>query len=236
MKLDILAFGAHRDDVEITIGGTLIKMIDLGYKVGVIDLTEGELGTYGSAKLRAKEANYAAKIMKLSIRDNLKLPDARIENNYPNKIKVVKLLRKYQPKIVILPYWKGRHPDHYRTPELVYESCFLSGLKKLKVPGLPHRPFKILYSLAYHNTRPSFIVDISDQFERKLAAIRAYKSQFIELDKNAEIPFSRTDIFESIRITNRYYGMMIQKTYGEPFLMKEMIEFEDISKILVKSI
>ena len=236
-KLDILAIAAHRDDVEITIGGTLIKMSDQGYRVGVLDLTQGEMGSYGTPQSRKKEAAQAADILGLTMRENLQLPDARIENSYANKMKLVKILRQYKPEILILPYWKGRHPDHYTTPKLVYEAAFLSGLKKLSAAGEKHRPRKIVYSMAYYaDERPSFLVDITDVMERKLAAVRAYSSQFLKLKPGQEVPFSKTDIFEAIRSTNRYYGMQIQTQYAEPFLVSEMMQVDDLMKLSGSSI
>lgn len=236
IKLDILAIAAHRDDVEITLGGTLIKMAEKGYKVGVLDLTRGEMGSYGTPAQREKEARKAAQIMGVCLRENLGLPDSKIENTYENRLKIVRFLRKYKPELLILPYWKGRHPDHYKTPELAYEAAFLSGLNKLKAGGEKHRPRKILYSLAYYDEKPSFVVDITEQMDRKLEAIRAYSSQFMNLKSGQEVPFTKTDVFESIRSYNRYFGMMIQKGYGEPYLMKETLEVEDLLALGINSI
>jgi bacillithiol biosynthesis deacetylase BshB1 len=235
-KLDILAVAAHPDDVEITIGGTLIKMAEKGYKVGVLDLTRGEMGSYGTPAQRAKEAQKAAQILGVCLRENLGLPDSRIENTYENRVKLVRILRKYKPEVMILPYWEGRHPDHYKAPDLAYEAAYLSGLKKLKAGGEKHRPRKIIYSLAYYDEKPSFIVDITEQMERKLEAIRAYSSQFVNLKAGQEVPFTKTDVFESVRSYNRHFGMMIQKGYGEPYLMKEIMEVDDLLGLSVKSI
>ncbi|MCX7920246.1 MAG: bacillithiol biosynthesis deacetylase BshB1 [bacterium] len=235
--LDVLAVSAHRDDTEITCGGTLIKMVDKGYTVGIVDLTQGEMGTRGSAKLRAEEAAVAAKIMGVSVRENLELPDARVENSYENKLKLVHLIRRYRPKVVILPYWKGRHPDHYTTPKLAYEACYLSGLKKLDTGAEPHRPFKIIYATMYfQDIRPSFLVDITDQFARKIEAVKAYKSQFEDIRPGEEVPFTRTDVFDVMRIRARHYGLLIQKIYAEPFFVNEQIEIDDIVQMPVRSI
>lgn len=236
-SLDVLAISAHRDDTEITCGGTLIKMVDKKYKVGMVDLTQGEMGTRGSAKLRAEEAAAAAKVMGITVRENLEIPDSRVENTYENKLKVVNLIRKYRPKVVILPYWKGRHPDHYTTPKLAYEACYLSGLKKLETGLEPHRPFKIIYaSMYFQDIRPSFLVDITDQFDRKIEAVKAYKSQFEDIRPGQEVPFSRTDVFEVIKVRARNYGLLIQKMYAEPFLVNELIEIDDIVTMPVRSI
>jgi bacillithiol biosynthesis deacetylase BshB1 len=237
VTLDVLAISAHRDDTEITCGGTLIKMVDKKYKVGMIDLTQGEMGTRGSAKVRAEEAAAAAKVMGITVRENVEIPDSRVENNYENKLKIVNLIRKYRPKVVILPYWKGRHPDHYTTPKLAYEACYLSGLKKLETGGEPHRPFKILYaSMYFQDIRPSFLVDITDQFDRKIEAVKAYKSQFEDIRPGQEVPFTRTDVFEVIRVRARNYGLLIQKMYAEPFLVNELIEIDDVVQMPVQSI
>ncbi|MFB3897551.1 MAG: bacillithiol biosynthesis deacetylase BshB1 [bacterium] len=237
MTLDVMAISAHRDDTEITCGGTLIKMVDMKYKVGMVDLTQGEMGTRGSAKLREEEAAAAAKVMGITVRENVEIPDSRVENTYENKLKVVNIIRKYRPKVVILPYWKGRHPDHYTTPKLAYEACYLSGLKKLETGLEPYRPFKILYaSMYFQDVRPSFLVDITDQFDRKIDAVKAYKSQFEDIRPGQEVPFTRTDVFEVMRVRARNYGLLIQKMYAEPFLVNELIEIDDIVTMPVRSI
>lgn len=235
MKLDVLAVAAHRDDVEITIGGTLIKLAQQGYAVGVLDLTQGEMGSFGSPAIREQEAQASAKILGLVWRNNLNLPDSAITNTRENQLKLVKIYREVRPDILILPYWKGRHPDHTITPKLAYEAAYLSGLRKLEVESEKHRPRKIVYSTAYHDDKPSFVVDISAQMNQKLDALRCYKSQF-ELPPGEEIPFTKTDVFEAVRSTNRFYGMMIQKQYGEPYLINEMMEVDDLTQLTVKSI
>ena len=235
-KLDVLAIGAHRDDVEITCGGTVIKLVDLGYKVGILDLTQGEMGTKGTADQRGKEAQGAAKVMGISVRENLRLPDSNVENTLENKLKLVKIIRKYKPHLVILPYWTQRHPDHLRCSQLGYEACYLSGLAKLKVSGEPHRPFKIIYSSSFFEEKHSFIVDISEQFERKIEAVKCYKSQFGELLKKKKVhPFPR-NVFDFMEIKARQYGYLIGKKYGEAFITKELLEVEDPMKLLVRSI
>src|SRR5580692_12875663 len=176
--LDILALAAHRDDVEQTCGGTLLKMSERGYRTGILDLTQGEMGTRGSASERASEAADAARILKVSWRDALDIPDGRVENTWENRLKVVRVLREQRPRVLILPYWEGRHPDHYTASILGYEAAFLSGLAKVAVSPQPlavskpasdsdaaHRPFKIIYASLYRDVRPTFVVDITDQFE-----------------------------------------------------------------------
>src|SRR5690348_8808294 len=169
--LDILAIAAHRDDVEQTCGGTLLKMAEVGHRTGILDLTQGEMGTRGSAEERAQEAAEAAKILQVSWREALDIPDGRVENTWENRLKVARVIRQTRPRVVILPYWEGRHPDHYMASKLGYEACFLAGLAKLAVSSqpsavsseqpLPHRPFKIIYATLYHDVRPTFVVDIS---------------------------------------------------------------------------
>ncbi len=180
MPLDILALAAHRDDVEQTCAGTLLKMADRGYRTGILDLTQGEMGTRGTAADRASEAADAARILKVSWRDALDIPDGRVENTWENRLKVVRVLREQRPRVLILPYWEGRHPDHYTASILGYEAAFLSGLAKLPLEGSAHRPFKIIYASLYRDVRPTFVVDITDQFETRFQALMAYKSQFTD--------------------------------------------------------
>src|SRR5437660_6595845 len=182
--LDVLAIAAHRDDVEQTCGGTLLKMAERGYRTGILDLTRGEMGTRGSAEDREREAAEAAEILKTSWRGALDIPDGRVENTWENKLKVARVLREQRPRVVIMPYWKGRHPDHYTASTLGYEACFLAGLAKLDVSqtlstqhssfsetlaahSAPHRPFKIVYATLYYDIRPTFVVDITEQFEAR---------------------------------------------------------------------
>src|SRR6201987_1448689 len=200
--LDILAIAAHRDDVEQTCGGTLLKAARRGQRTGILDLTQGELGTRGTAEDRAREADDAAKILGVSWRRALDLPDGRVENTWDNRLKVATVIRETRPRVVILPYWKGRHPDHYTASILGYEACFLAGLAKLDTVEagrirdsrqdagatlLPHRPFKIVYATLYYDIRPTFVVDISDQFEGKFGSILAYQSQFSDQEAGKDL-------------------------------------------------
>src|SRR3954451_19847107 len=182
--LDVLAIAAHRDDVEQTCGGTLLKMASLGHRTGILDLSQGEMGTRGTADDRAREASDAARILKVSYRHALDIPDGRVENTWENRLKIARVIREQRPRVVILPYWKGRHPDHYTCATLGYEACFLAGLTKLKTTPddtLPaHRPFKIIYASLYHDVRPTFVVDITAEFEQRLEALLAYKAQFAD--------------------------------------------------------
>jgi bacillithiol biosynthesis deacetylase BshB1 len=237
MELDILAIAAHPDDVEITCGGTLIKMVEAGYRVGILDLTAGESGTRGSAALREKEARRAAAVLGVVHRDNLNIPDAGVENNRENKLKVAQKLLDLRPHTVILPYWKARHPDHYTTGILGYEACFLAGLAKLPLAGKPHRPFKIIYASRDAPTvRPTFVVDITEQFEKKLKAIFCFASQFSPPKELQNLFPSRADNNVRFRSEARYFGHMIGARYGEPFVTREVSEIGDIVRVPVKSI
>ena len=236
--LDILALAAHRDDVEQTCGGTLLKMAQRGHRTGILDLTQGEMGTRGSAEDRAREAAEAARILCTSWRQALDIPDGRVENTWENRLKVVRVLREQRPRVVILPYWKGRHPDHYTASVLGYEACFLAGLAKLDVEGAtnPHRPFKIIYATLYYDVRPTFVVDITEQFEARLESLMAYKTQFSDQEAGKGIFPARDEIRSRIEAMARFYGMLGGVTYAEPFLQKEVGLVEDLTLIPVKSI
>src|SRR5438309_3799298 len=234
--LDILAIAAHRDDVEQTCGGTLLKMAQRGYRTGILDLTQGEMGTRGTAQERAREAAEAAKNLKVSWRQALDIPDGRVENTWENRLKVARVIREQQPRVVILPYWKGRHPDHYTCSTLGYEACFLAGLAKLDLEGKPHRPFKIVYATLYYDIRPTFVVDISEHFDARLESVYAYKSQFTDQDAGrADFP-PQAEIRERVAAMASYYGMLVGARYAEPFLQKEVGLVEDLMSIPVKSI
>jgi len=250
-SLDILAIAAHRDDVEQTCGGTLLKASQRGQRTGILDLTRGEMGTRGSAEDREREANDAAKILGVSWRRALDIPDGRVENTFENRLKVATAIRETRPQVVILPYWKGRHPDHYTASILGYEACFLAGLSKLDTTEagrlrdsrqdagatlLPHRPFKIVYATLYYDIRPTFVVDISDQFEEKFASILAYKSQFGDQEAGKDIFPAQQEIRSRVESMARFYGMLGGVTYGEPFLQKEVGLVDDLLAIPVKSI
>jgi N-acetylglucosamine malate deacetylase 1 len=256
-SLDILAIAAHRDDVEQTCGGTLLKAAQRGQRTGILDLTKGEMGTRGTAEDRAKEADDAGEILGVSWRRALDIPDGRVENTWENRLKVASAIRETRPRVLILPYWKGRHPDHYTVSVLGYEACFLAGLAKLgttsqsseasetAVQGLPahlpphlppHRPFKIIYATLYYDIRPTFVVDISEQFEGKFASILAYKSQFSDQEAGRDLFPAHDEIRARIDAMARFYGMLGGVTYAEPFLQKEVGLVEDLLTIPVKSI
>jgi bacillithiol biosynthesis deacetylase BshB1 len=255
-SLDILAIAAHRDDVEQTCGGTMLKAAQHGRRTGILDLTQGEMGTRGTAEDRAREAAEAAKILGVQWRRALDIPDGRVENTWENRLKVAGVLRETRPRVVILPYWKGRHPDHYTASVLGYEACFLGGLAKLdpqKALGAqpsafsrsdldrnsnhaPHRPFKILYATLYYDVRPTFVVDISAQFDGKFASILAYKSQFSDQEAGKDLFPAHDEIHARVEAMARFYGMLGGVTYAEPFLQKEVGLVEDLLAIPVKSI
>jgi len=236
IKLDVLAIAAHRDDVEITCGGTIIKLVDKGKKAGVLDLTQGEMGTKGDAGSRARDAEEASKIMGLTWRGNLELPDSAVEVNRDNKLKVAGIIRAVRPELVILPYWIQRHPDHLYAMELGYDACYLAGLKKLEIGGEAFRPRKIIYASSFRDVRHSFFVDVSDQMERKLDAVRAYKSQFDGSPESKQIFKPGVHIFDFMKITARHYGHLVGLEYAEAFTIKENILIDDPSEMPVKSI
>jgi len=225
--VDALFVAAHRDDTEIVCGGTVIKLVDLGHKVGLLDLTAGEMGTRGTAADREAEAAEAAKVMDLAVRENAGLPDAGLRNIPEYQQKVVEVIRRLRPKMVVLPYWKQRHPDHREAGKLAYDACYLAGLKKYDAPGEPHRPTRILYSSNLRDVRHSFLVDISDQFERKLKAVAAYRSQFSTAEGAREIFNPGVDIFEFMTTEARHLGHMIRVKYAEGFTMKEYLTVDD---------
>ena len=302
-SVDILAIAAHRDDVEQTCGGTLLKAAQRGQRTGILDLTRGEMGTRGTAEDRAREAADAAKILGVQWRRALDIPDGRVENTWENRLKVASVIRETRPRVVILPYWKGRHPDHYTASVLGYEACFLAGLAKLdpaKALGtqqsafsqadlgpqtldlrrnteniglsdavsagrpfdklrvgahdsqrdpsaplrtgagatalLPHRPFKIVYATLYYDVRPTFVVDIGEQFEGKFGSIMAYKSQFSDQEAGKDVFPAHGEILARVQSMARFYGMLGGVQYAEPFLQKEVGLIEDLLAIPVTSI
>ncbi len=237
MKLDLLAIAAHPDDVELTCGGTLIKMAQKGYRVGILDLTRGEMGTRGTPEIRRSEAARAARILGVRHRDNLGLRDAHLEVNEESKLAVAAKIRAWRPHAVILPYWEGRHPDHYNAARLAYEGCFLAGLKRLPLAGEAFRPFKVVYSTAYHPVQPTFAVDISAQFKRRRQAILAYKSQFQPPPQapRSKVYLPLDQLEREMNLIASYYGRMIGVAYAEPFLVREVVQIEDVVRMPVRS-
>jgi bacillithiol biosynthesis deacetylase BshB1 len=237
MPVDILAIAAHRDDVELTCAGTLLKARDQGHSTGILDLTAGEAGTRGSADLRAQEAATAAKILGVAERRNAGLRDAHLENNEASRRVVVEAIRHFAPRLVILPYPVGRHPDHRIASELGRDACFLAGLEKYDAAGTAHRPHKVLYALSYREDplKPTFVVDISAQFDRKLAAIKCYASQFDAATSAGEIFPTGQDLYSRVEHQNGHYGSLIRARYGEPFHTHETMVVEDVMMLGVRS-
>ncbi|HEY1497009.1 MAG TPA: bacillithiol biosynthesis deacetylase BshB1 [Candidatus Solibacter sp.] len=236
MSLDVLAIAAHPDDVEQTCGGTIIKMAEAGYRTGVLDLTAGDMGTRGSPETRVAESEVAGQHMLLKWRGNLHFPDARLENTITARMTLAVKIRELKPRVVILPYWEARHPDHYRASEIGFEACFLAGLRKLDEYSEPHRPFKILYSSIYAEVKPSFIVDISAQFERRMTALLSYTSQYGETIEGGTLFPNEQEIRERLGAVARFYGNLIGVKYGEPFVVKEAMQVEDIVTMGSRSI
>jgi bacillithiol biosynthesis deacetylase BshB1 len=235
--LDLLAIAAHPDDVEQTCGGTLLRMAEAGYRTGIIDLTAGDMGTRGSPEIRISESADAAKILKVSHRENLHFPDARLENSLAGRMTLAQRIRELRPRTVILPYWEGRHPDHYRTAEMGYEACFLAGLRKIDQYTEPHRPYKILYSSLYANATPSFVVDVTPYFERRMESLLAYRSQYGDTTEGGAALFpDEAEIRERLSATARFYGNLIGVRYGEPFVIKETIRVDDVMALPVQSL
>jgi len=237
MPVDLLAIAAHRDDVELTCAGTLIRAIDRGYSAGILDLTAGETGTRGSAELRAEEAQAAARIMGITERLNAGLPDAHLANTDANRRAVVEAIRHFRPRVVIVPFPVGRHPDHRIASELARDACFLSGLRKYDAGGEVHRPHKVLYALAYREdpVKPTFVVDISDQFDRKMQAIHCYASQFDGATNAGEIFPTGQDLYSLIATQNAHYGSLIRTRYGEPYFTHETMMVDDVVQLEVQS-
>jgi bacillithiol biosynthesis deacetylase BshB1 len=238
MTVDILAIAAHRDDVELTCAGTLLKAVDAGYTVGILDLTAGETGTRGSASLRAEEAERAARLLGVTERRNAGLPDAHLQNSDESRRMVVEQIRYFAPRVVILPFPIGRHPDHRIASELGRDASFLAGLQRYSAEGTAHRPHKLLYALSYREdpVKPTFVVDISAQFERKLAAIKCYGSQFDGAKAAGEIFPTGQDLYALVETQNAHYGSLIRKRYGEPFFTHETMEVDDVVTLGVRSI
>jgi bacillithiol biosynthesis deacetylase BshB1 len=237
MPVHVLAIAAHRDDVELTCAGTLVKAADAGYRTAILDLTGGESGTRGSAALRAEEAERAAGILGVVERRNAGLPDAHLENSEASRRVLVEQIRHFAPRVVILPFPVGRHPDHRVASELGRDACFLAGLARYDAPGEPHRPHKILYALSYREdpVKPTFVVDISAQFDRKLAAIRCYASQFDGAKAAGEIFPTGQDLYSLVEIQNAHYGSLIRCRHGEPFFTHETMAVDDVVQLGVQS-
>ncbi len=235
-QADVLAIAAHRDDVEQTCGGTLLRMAARGLGTAILDLTRGEAGTRGSAEDREREAAEAAQLLGVGWRQALDLPDGAVENNYENRIKIARVVRQLRPRVVILPYWQARHPDHAITATLGYEACFVSGLTKVDTGAPPHRPFKIVYASLYADVRPSFVVDITRFIDQRHAALMAYKSQYANQEAGSALFVPEEEIRERTYAEARHYGLLAGVRYGEPFVQKEVGLVDDLTLVPVQSI
>jgi bacillithiol biosynthesis deacetylase BshB1 len=238
MTLDLLAIAAHPDDVELTCGGTLLKMAQKGYKTGILDLTAGEMGTRGTPETRAKEAARATKLLRASWRGNLGVPDSDVQPSRQHKMRLAQVIRDLRPHTVILPYWEARHPDHYHASALGYEGCFLAGLKQLPLNGEPFRPFKILYCTSFEGMPPTFIVDITKQYATRRRAILCYGSQFrpAKSERRHRVFLAIDELDSRMDLLSRHYGQMIGVPHGEPFLQKEPMSIDDVVTLPVRSI
>ncbi len=235
-RADVLAIAAHRDDVEQTCGGTLLRMASRGLRTAILDLTQGEAGTRGTAEERAREAEEAARILGVGWRQALTFTDSAIENTLENRIAIVRILRQIRPRVVILPYWQARHPDHAMVGTLGYDACFLSGLKKIDTGSEPHRPFKIVYASLYADVRPSFIVDITPFIEQRHQALMAYRSQYANQSAGSGLFVPEEEIRERTFAEARHYGLLAGVLYGEPFVQKEVGLVDDLTLVPVQSI
>lgn len=242
---DVLAIAAHRDDVEQTCGGTLLRMASRGLRTAILDLTQGEAGTRGSAEERAQEAAQAARLLGVGWRQALDLPDGAVENTLENRINIARVLRQLRPRVVILPYWQARHPDHATVASLGYAACFLSGLAKAPAArpaeeptdmGVPHRPFKIVYASLYADVRPSFVVDITPFIEQRHAALMAYRSQYANQPAGGGLFVPEEEIRDRTFAEARHYGLLAGVRYGEPFVQKEVGLVDDLTLLPVQSI
>jgi N-acetylglucosamine malate deacetylase 1 len=233
---DILAIAAHRDDLEQTCGGTLLKMAERGRRTAILDLTQGEMGTRGTVEERARESEEAGRILKVSWRRALDIPDGRVENTLENRVKVARVIRELRPRVLILPYWQARHPDHATASLLGYEAAFVAGLAKLDLGAPPYRPYKIIYASLYADVRPTFVVDISEQFETRFAALMAYRSQYQDQSAGSGLFPREAAIRERVAAMAGFYGLLAGVRYAEPFVQKEVGLVDDLLAIPVQSI
>jgi bacillithiol biosynthesis deacetylase BshB1 len=238
MKLDLLVIAPHPDDAELTCGGTIAKMAEAGYATGILDLTRGETGTRGTPEIRLREAARAGKVLGLKIRRNLGLPDAHLRVCDEYKTVIAEVIRELEPRTVILPYWEGRHPDHYTSSLLGYEACFVAGLKNYDLAGEAFRPFKIIYAAAYAQVTPTFAVDVTNQYERRRRAILAYRSQFrpTRRGRNSKVVLPLDELEARMSLTSGAFGRMIGVKYAEGFIVREVLRVDDVVKMPVRSI
>jgi bacillithiol biosynthesis deacetylase BshB1 len=233
--VDLLAIAAHPDDIEQTCGGTLLRMAEAGYRTGVIDLTAGEMGSRGTPETRLEEASEAAGLLKVGRRMNMRFPDTKLVNwvNYREKLALE--IRKLTPRTVILPYWQARHPDHYHASEIAFDACFLAGLRKLDPDSEPGRPFNVIYCSLYANVTPSFVVDITREFDRRMESLLAYKSQYGEATEASDLFPQASEIRDRLAGIARFYGNLIGVKYAEPFVIRETMRVDDVVALGVRS-
>lgn len=234
-SVDILAIGAHPDDMELICGGTLVRATMLGRSTGILDLAAGEMASRGTPGLRAKEAANSAKVMGVSFRENLGFPDGGIQNTPDTRAKVAVVIRRLKPKIVITHSQHGRHPDHPTVAQLVRDACFVAGLKKIASEFAPHRPLKVIHALSFRedNQKPTFVVDITESFEKKLEAIGCYASQFGDAVQAGEVYPNGEPLNDLIRHHAAHYGSLIRCRYGEPFYTTETMRVDDVGALEV---
>ncbi len=235
-QLDLLSIAAHPDDCEITCGGLMIKSVRMGRKVGALDLTQGEMGTFGDKTDRMVELKAAADIMGLVYRGNLRMPDSAVEYNQENKLRVAQVIRDTRPEAVIVPHWEQRHPDHLACCRLAYDACFLAGLKKIDLNGEPFRPHKILYAYYYRNREFTFLTDISEVFDQKCEAVLVYKSQFGGNEQSGRIFEPGQDIVDLMQTRAHHFGQLVGVEYAEAYTIKEHILIDDPQNMPVRSI
>jgi bacillithiol biosynthesis deacetylase BshB1 len=236
--VDLLAIFAHRDDAELNAGGTLARTARQGRRTAILDLTQGEMGTRGSAAIRTSEAERAAERLGVSLRENLGLPDAGITNTPETRRAVATVIRRLKPRVIIAPALRGRHPDHHVTAQLVRDACFIAGLAKVEPDHPPHRPLKLIHAMAYRedHEKPTFVVDISDDFETKLAAIDCYASQFDGATTQGGEVYPNGEPFRDIvRHQAAHYGSLIRCRYGEPFFTTETVRVDDVTTLDVST-
>jgi bacillithiol biosynthesis deacetylase BshB1 len=235
--LDVLAFAPHPDDAELLCGGTLAKLAREGRRTAIVDLTRGEMGTRGSVEIRAAEAEAAARVLGLAHRENLGLPDSGLENTPETRRLIARVVRRLRPQVVIAPASKGRHPDHRIAAQMIRDGCFLAGVRKTDPDSEPHRPRKLLHAIAYRedHVKPTFVVDISADFETKLRAIACYASQFEGVIQAGEVYPNGEPLADIIRHQSAHYGSLIRCSYGEPFWTQETVRVDDVMALEAES-
>mgnify|MGYP001075979261 CR=1 FL=1 len=229
MRLDVMAFGAHPDDVELYAGGTLAKMAARGYVTGIADMSRGEMGSRGTPATRAREAAEAARILGVTVRENLGFPDGNIPSNADARLAVIRLLRRYRPFLVLIHHWDDRHPDHVNTSRLVTEAAHHAGLAKIKTSQERFRPHAVVYFMLPAHTTPTFVVDVSEFQEQRLAAIHAYRSQLFDPSSSEPATYlSQEDFLTHVENIHSFYGTLIGRAKGEGFFMRGVPEVPDL--------